>query len=222
MIAVQRSHFSQSSDMSQCQLISTPSSSFQPDPDHDNDDDIQFWWDEHVSEFPAQFYSLLSPTDYQELFFDDDDYDYATDEYASDTDEYAYTMEQRDTMITTATCVKDVAKRKFTVIQKFSTVRMLNAYRKYRGPRISAATDHTTRIYDHQHITEESYANTPVIAFYNIDSPSLENLLMTSPSKERTLMTFLTMESKRKEKKRPSPNLSCELFREFRGHKENG
>ena len=57
-----------------------------PDPDHDhcnhnndennddNDDDIQqYWWDDYVTTFPAKFYTLLSPTDYSELFGDDED-----------------------------------------------------------------------------------------------------------------------------------------------------
>ena len=46
-----------------------------PDPDHDHsdDDDIQqYWWDDHVTTFPALFYTLLSPTDYNELFGDED------------------------------------------------------------------------------------------------------------------------------------------------------
>ena len=73
MIAVQRSPIMSS--------LSSPDNLYQSllsDPDHDlcndNDDDIQqLWWDDHVSQFPAQYYSLLSPTDYEELF--DDDYD---------------------------------------------------------------------------------------------------------------------------------------------------
>ena len=63
-----------------------------PDPDHDHsdDDDIQqYWWDDHVTQFPAQFYTLLSPTDYDELFCDKEDmYEFAIEEMHDTATEY--------------------------------------------------------------------------------------------------------------------------------------
>ena len=38
--------------------------------DHDHDDDINFWWDDLVTEFPTTYYTLLTPDDYDELFGD--------------------------------------------------------------------------------------------------------------------------------------------------------
>ena len=40
-------------------------------PDHNNDSDM--WWDSYVTQFPCQYYTLLSPSDYEELFGDDDE-----------------------------------------------------------------------------------------------------------------------------------------------------
>ena len=47
------------------------SQSVLPDPDDDDHNDDQFWWDSHVCQFPTEYYSLLSPSDYHELFNDD-------------------------------------------------------------------------------------------------------------------------------------------------------
>ena len=40
----------------------------------------------------------------------------------------------------------------------------------------AATTDHTIQSYDHKQATKGHYANNPVIAFCNIDYPSLEKL----------------------------------------------
>ena len=40
-------------------------------PDHN--EDTEFWWDSYVTQFPSNYYSLLSPTDYFELFGDDEE-----------------------------------------------------------------------------------------------------------------------------------------------------
>jgi len=92
-----------------------PSESFLPDPSPDHDHDIQeFWWDDYVCQFPAQFYTLLSPTDYHELFSDEEEFytmdeiGYATDEIADPTDEFTDPTDE----FTTTTFVTDVAKRK--------------------------------------------------------------------------------------------------------------
>ena len=72
MIAVQR-----------CPIMSSLSSqdyqhqSFLSDSDHDHSDDTdndiqQFWWDDLVTEFPANYYTLLTPEEYNELFNDDE------------------------------------------------------------------------------------------------------------------------------------------------------
>ena len=59
-----------SSQVSQCQSVL-------PDPyedhnDDDNEEDDNFWWDDYVTEFPTMFYSLLTPSDHDFLFNDDD------------------------------------------------------------------------------------------------------------------------------------------------------
>ena len=58
-----------------CQVPFPVSKSFLPDPDHNNEDEYiqQFWCDDYVGQFMSEFYSLLSPEEYQELFFGDDD-----------------------------------------------------------------------------------------------------------------------------------------------------
>ena len=85
-----------------CQVPVPVSKSFLPDHDNEDNDIQQFWWDDYVGQFPSEFYSLLSPEEYEELFFgDDNDYDYATvectystDTYDYSTDEYAYSTDQ--------------------------------------------------------------------------------------------------------------------------------
>ena len=60
-----------SSQVSQCQSVLP-----YPNDDHNDDDDIEeddnFWWDDYVTEFPTMFYSLLTPSDHDFLFNDDD------------------------------------------------------------------------------------------------------------------------------------------------------
>ena len=77
MINVESSPFQSNLFSQNCQ-----SQLFLPDPDHDhcdhnddeNDDDIQqYWWIDYMTTFPAQFYTLLSPTNYSELFGEDEE-----------------------------------------------------------------------------------------------------------------------------------------------------
>ena len=76
-----------------CQVPVPVSKSFLPDHDNEDNDIQQFWWDDYVGQFPSEFYSLLSPEEYEELFFGDD-YDYATVEYAYSTDTYDYSTDK--------------------------------------------------------------------------------------------------------------------------------
>ena len=41
------------------------------DPDHNDVSD--YWWDNYVTQFPSEYYSLLSPLDYNDLFGDEDE-----------------------------------------------------------------------------------------------------------------------------------------------------
>ena len=71
MFAFERSPILSSFSSQQCQSQSTL-----PDLDHDlcndtDDDDEQLWWDDYVSVFPAQYYTLLTPEDYDVLFNED-------------------------------------------------------------------------------------------------------------------------------------------------------
>ena len=59
-----------------------------PEPSLDHDD-TNFWWDDLVCEFPAQFYTLLSPTDYDELFSDHEEDEFimeVSQEYINNTE----------------------------------------------------------------------------------------------------------------------------------------
>ena len=165
MIVVQRSQSCQSTTMSQCQFIL--SSPLEPSPDHDHDDIQEFWWDDHVTEFPAAYYALITPAEYEELFIDDDDASEemteefidvqdmseefidvleipkkfaatcTTANYTFTTDEEADTMDEEDNATDADTYTTEVADRKSTI------ARMFHARRTYRAPRRYAATDHT-------------------------------------------------------------------------------
>ena len=59
-----------------------------------------------------------------------------------------------------------------------------------RSYAMKASMDHATWSYDHQHVTEEHYANMPVIAFCNIDYPrpeKLSRMLKKKKMKEKRL-----------------------------------
>ena len=56
-----------SSQLSQCQL------SLPPEPALDHDDSV-FWWDGYVSEFPSNFYTLISSEDFNQLLNDLDEF----------------------------------------------------------------------------------------------------------------------------------------------------
>ena len=47
--------------------------SFQPEPALDHDDSV-FWWDGYVSEFPSNFYTLISSEDFNQLLNDLDEF----------------------------------------------------------------------------------------------------------------------------------------------------
>ena len=56
---------------SQCQSF------LQPDQIQDHNDDIiddveLFWWDDYATQFPSDYYLLLWPSDYNDLFGDED------------------------------------------------------------------------------------------------------------------------------------------------------
>ena len=141
MIVVQRSQSCQSTTMSQCQFIL--SSPLEPSPDHDHDDIQEFWWDDHVTEFPAAYYALITPAEYEELFIDvlEIPKKFAatctTANYTFTTDEEADTMDEEDNATDADTSITEVANRKSTI------ARMFHARRTYRTPRSYAATDHT-------------------------------------------------------------------------------
>ena len=205
-----------------------PSESFLPDPSPDHDHDIQeFWWDDHVCQFPAQFYTLLSPTDYQELFLDDDDdYAFATDDYTFAMDEYAFA--------TDGYAKDESAMLQYRISEQYQNTEQHIYKKKNDGgnilnlkethmkllvaARVIVKKCYTIRPYtqsavlknvlsDHQHVTEGSYSNIPAIASCNIDFPNPEKLSLMSTNKEM----------KEKRLTHNSSNPSCGLARRKRG-----
>ena len=95
--------------------------SFLPDFDQDHSDDfdddnedIQFWWDDYVTEFPAAYYTLTTPEDFNNLFSDDEEDKYKQvtkdkDEYNTTTEYVAVTEYEHNTKYDHNNNVKSVA-----------------------------------------------------------------------------------------------------------------
>ena len=205
-----KSSLSDSSEMSRCQFLSTSSLELSPDHDHcdDYDDDIQeFWWDEQVCQFPAQFYTLLSPTDYEELFGNDDEEQCETEEqydndavydHATVYDHAHATMYDHHTNMTRSAAM---FQARSAAMFHAKSVRMFHANSARMFHANSARMSKFAK-FDHQPVTKTS----------------LLKLLMTSPRP-----TYTSKKEKEKmEKKRPTPNHSCELARRERGLREKG
>ena len=206
--------------------LECPSKSFLPDPDHDDDEseDDQMWWDDHVTIFPTNYYILLSPADYEELFGDD-----ANEEISEEfidvqeiseefidvqemSEEFINVQEMTDEFID----VKEIPKELAATYTMYDVTWRSHAVytATHRSYAMYVATDHAIRSYDHQHVTEESYANIPVIAFCNIAFPSLEKRLNSFQVPEKLSRMF----NKKMEKRRLTHNStsSCGLVKKQR------
>ena len=125
-----------------------------PEPSLDHDD-TNFWWDDLVCEFPAQFYTLLSPTDYDELFSDHEEDEFimeVSQEYINNTElsqvqeyidnaklsqvqeyvdnaelsqEYSY-VDEMPKEFTIANYVTDIAKPKYYARNYFTMIKKPN------------------------------------------------------------------------------------------------
>ena len=129
-----------------------------PEPSLDHDD-TNFWWDDLVCEFPAQFYTLLSPTDYDELFSDHEEDEFimeVSQEYINNTklshgQEYIKNAELSqeysdvDKMpkeFTPANYVMDVAKPKYYARNYFTMIKKPNwRLLQYRPTAAAAQTE---------------------------------------------------------------------------------
>ena len=207
-----------------------PSVPFLPDPDHaiDCDDDDskeedEMWWDDHVTKFPTNYYVLLSPTDYEEIF--GDDAQEISEKFIDDqemSEEFIDSQEMSEEFIDAQEIIKEFIDVKEIPKELAATYTMYDVTWRshavytatHRSYAMYVATDHAIRSYDHQHVTEESYANIPVIAFCNIAFPSLEKRLNSFQVPEKLSRMF----NKKMEKRRLTHNStsSCGLVKKQR------
>ena len=186
-----------------------------PDLDHDlcndtDDDDEQLWWDDYVSVFPAQYYTLLTPEDYDVLFNED-----SLDPILNDDEEEfsfpSYTTAEASQPTTDASltllskpinCPMD--DEQFNTLQDIEDQTPINLIRGTRLPFIYTTRKFATCL--NYHAIRRTYAYDHAI-------------------RRTCAYNHATYHWKLKEdlrKKRLTPNYSCALAKRQRGLREKG